>query len=170
LEAYKNRFSVPYGILTCPQIVKRGNVLESFRNCGHRETTDCHDADQGQIVSDYMEKNHCPVLLNYFERMYSTFNGVLHKPIIPLPITCAWKLIEDPAPFSFKHISYFIVSEAGIAWDLSSDVFEANVEIFGGTFLGSLVEHATSCSLWEEDMSGWVTTICPGNATNFAWA
>jgi hypothetical protein len=107
-----------------------------------------------------MEKNHCPVLLNYFERMYLTFNGVLHKPITPLPTTYAWKLIENPAPFSFKHISYFIISEAGIAWDLSSNVFEENVEILGGRYLGSLVEHATSCSLWEEEMSGWVTTIC----------
>jgi hypothetical protein len=76
----------------------------------------------------------------------------------------AWKLIEDPATFSFKHISYFIVSEAGIAWDLSSNKFKGYVDILGGTFLGSLVEHATSCSLWEEEMSGWVTTICPGSA------
>ena len=66
---------------------------------------------------------------------------------MPLPTTCGWKLIEDPAPFSFKHFSYFIVSGAGIAWDLSSNVFKENVEILGGTFLGSLVEHATSCSL-----------------------
>jgi hypothetical protein len=59
--------------------------------------------------------------------------------------------------------------EAGIAWDLSSNVFEGNVEILGGTFMGSLVEHATSSSLWEEEKSGWVTTICPGSATNFVW-
>jgi hypothetical protein len=159
----------PYGILTCPRIDMKGNVLESFSNCSHRDTTDCLDVEQGRIVSDYMENSNCPVLLNYFERMYSTFNGVLHKPIMPLPTTCAWKLIEDPAPFSFKHISYFIVSEAGIAWDLSSNVFEGNVEILGGTFMGSLVEHATSSSLWEEEKSGWVTTICPGRASNFLW-
>ena len=115
-----------------------------------------------------MEKSNCPVLLNYFERMYSTFHSVLHKPIMPLPTTCAWKLIEDPASFSFKHISYFIVQDAGNAWDLSSNVFEGNVEILGGIFLGSLIEHATSCSLWEEEKSGWVTTICPGSATNVA--
>jgi len=123
----------------------------------------------GQIVSDYIKTSDSPVLLNYFDRMYSTFNSVLCKPIMPLPTTCAWKLIEDPARFSFKHISYFIVSEAGIAWDLSSNIFKGNVDILGGTFLGSLVEHATSCSMWEEEMSGWVTTICPGSATNFVW-
>ena len=99
----------PYGILTCPWIVMKGNVLESFSNCGHRDTTDCLDVEQGWIVLDYLEKSNCPVLLNYFERMYSTFHSVLHKPIMPLPTTCAWKLIEDPASFSFKHISYFIV-------------------------------------------------------------
>ena len=95
----------PYGILTCPRIVMKRNVLESFSNCSHKDTTDCLDVEQGRIVSNYMENSDCPVLLNYFERMYSTFNGVLYKPIMPLPTTCAWKLIEDPAPFSFKHIS-----------------------------------------------------------------
>ncbi len=71
-----------------------------------------------------------------------------------LPTTCTWKLIEDPASFSFKHISYLIISEAEIAWDLSSNAFKGNVYILGGTFLGNLVKLATSCSLWEEEMSG----------------
>ena len=33
----------PYRILTCPQIVMKGNILESFSNCGHRDSTDCLD-------------------------------------------------------------------------------------------------------------------------------
>jgi hypothetical protein len=147
----------------------KGNILESFSNCGHRDSTDCLYEELGRIVSDYIKTSDSPVLLNYFDRMYSTFNSVLCKPIMPLPTTCAWKLIEDPALFSFKHILYFIVSEAGNAWVLSSNIFKGNVDILGGTFLGSLVEHATSCLLWEEEMSGWVTTICPGSTTNFAW-
>jgi hypothetical protein len=159
----------PYGILTCPRIVMKGNILESFSNCAHRDSTDCLDEELEQIVSDYIKTSNSSVLLNYFDRMYSTFNGILCKPIMPLLTTCAWKLIVDPAMFSFKDILYFIISEAGIAWDLSSNIFKGNVDILGGTFLGSLVEHATSCSLWEEEMSGWVTTICPGSATKFAW-
>ena len=64
--------------------------------------------------------------------------------------------------------SYFIVSEAGRAWDISSHVL-ANIGRVGGTFFGKLVEHVTSCSLYQEKSSGWVTTLCPGSACNFAW-
>jgi hypothetical protein len=101
--------------------------------------------------------------------MYSTFGDVLVRPIVPLLTTCAWKLIEDPDHFGFNHILYFVVVEAEIAWDLSSDVFTEDIGIVDGTFLGKQVEHVTSCSLYEEKSSGWVTTVCPGNACNFAW-
>jgi hypothetical protein len=98
--------------------------------------------------------------------MYSTFGDVLVHPIILLPNTCAWKLIEDPDQFGFNHILYYVVVEAGIAWDLSLDLFTEDIGIIGGR---KLVEHVTSCSLYEEKSSGWVTTLCPGNACNFAW-
>ncbi len=61
-----------------------------------------------------------------------------------------------------------MVVEAEIAWDLSSDLFTEDIGIIGGTFLGKLVEHMTSCSLYEEKSSGWVTTLCPRNACIFA--
>ena len=66
-------------------------------------------------------------------------------------------------------MSYFVVSEAGISWDLSSHVYNDVKEILGATCLSGLVEHSTSCSLWMEETTGWVTTLCPGNASNFAW-
>ena len=66
-------------------------------------------------------------------------------------------------------MSYFVVSEAGISWDLSSHVCYNVTEILGASFLSGLVEHSTSCSLWMEETTGWVTTLCPGNASNFAW-
>ena len=66
-------------------------------------------------------------------------------------------------------MSYFVVSEAGISWDLSSHVYNDDTGILGATFLSGLVEHSTSCSLWMEETTGWVTTLCPGNASNFAW-
>ena len=53
--------------------------------------------------------------------------------------------------------------------DLSSHVYDDTTDILGGTFLGGIVEHCTSCSLWMEETTGWVTTLCPGNASNFAW-
>jgi hypothetical protein len=160
----------PYGIVTCPRHDKKKGVLESFSNCGHRDSTDCTDEDQGRIVFSYLEqmKNNT-LVLDYLKNMYSSFSDVLVSPIIPLPTTCAWKLIEDPDEYNYKHISYFVVVDAGIAWDLSSDVFNDEICIIGGTFLGKLVEHSTSCSLYEEKSSGWVSTLCPGNACNFAW-
>ena len=160
----------PYGIVTCPRHDRKKGVLESFSNCGHRDATDCTDEAQGSLVFAYLQEVvNSTSVLDYFCRMYSTFGDVLVRPIIPLPTTCAWKLIEDPDQFGFNHISYFVVVEAGTAWDLSSNVFTKDVGIIGGTFLGKLVEHVTSCSLYEEQSSGWVTTLCPGNACNFAW-
>ena len=64
---------------------------------------------------------------------------------------------------------YCAVFEAGISWDLFSHVYNNVTEILGATFLSGLVEHSTSCSLWMEETTGWVTTLCPGNASNFAW-
>ena len=89
-----------------------------------------------------------------------------HSILIP---TCAWKMVDKPELYGYKHLSYFVVSEAGISWDLSSHVYEDVTEILGATFLSGLVEHSTSCSLWIEESTGWVTTLCPGNASNFAW-
>jgi hypothetical protein len=66
-------------------------------------------------------------------------------------------------------MSFSIVAHARIAWDLSSTIYTSDIEIIGATFGGKLVKHASSCLLWEEISSCWVTTVCPGNATNFAW-
>jgi hypothetical protein len=159
----------PYEIVTCSRHDRKKGALESFSNCGHRDSTDCTNEVQGSLVFAYLQEvvNNTTVL-EYFCRMYSTFSDVLVRSIIPLPTTCAWKLIEDPDQFGFNHTLYFVVVEAGIAWDLSSNLFTEDIGIIGGTFLGKLVEHVTSCSLYEEKSSGWVTTLCPGNACNFA--
>jgi hypothetical protein len=101
--------------------------------------------------------------------MYSSFFDVLVSPIIPYTTTCAWKPTEDPDEYNYKHISYFVIVDAGIAWDLSSDVFSDGISTISGTFFGKLVEHCTSCSLYQEKSSGGVTTLCPGNAGNVAW-
>ncbi len=143
--------------------------MESFSNCGHQDSTDCTDEAQGDLVFAYLHEVNSITVLEYFCQMYSSFCDVLVRSIVPLPTTCAWKLIEDPDLFNFNHILYFVVADAGIAWDLLSNVFTEDVGIIGGTFLGKLVEHVTSCSLYEKKTSGWVTTLCPGNACNFAW-
>jgi hypothetical protein len=144
--------------------------LESLSNCGHRDSTDCTDEAQGSLVFAYLQEVvNSTTVLEYFCRMCSTFVDVLVRPIIPILATCAWKLIEDLDQFGFNHISYFAVVEAGITWNLSLDLFTEDIGIIGGTFLEKLVEHVTSCLLYEEKSSGWVTTLFPGNACNFAW-
>ena len=159
----------PYGIMTCPRRIRGNQVVESFCNSGHRDSSDCIDDEQGVIVHDYAKTQNSPVLNDYLERMYAMFDDRLRHPRVPLPTTCAWKMLEQPELFGYKHMSYFVVSEAGISWDLSSHVYNDVSEIMGATFLSGLVEHATSCSLWIEETTGCVTTLCPGNASNFAW-
>ena len=160
----------PYGIWTCPKHDKKKGVLESFSNCGHRDKTDCIDEEQGLVVLSYLQETKCNTLvMDYLQRMYSCFSDLTASPFLSLPTTCAWKRIEDPDEYSYKHISYFVVVDAGIAWDLSSDVFNDEIDTISGTFFGRLVEHVTSCSLYEEVHTGWVTTLCPGNASNIAW-
>ena len=130
---------------------------------------DSLDDEQGSIVLQYIKRINNAMINDYIDRIYATFASSIQEPRIPLPTTCAWKLIEHPKPCSYKHMSFFIVSECGISWDLSYHVFDDTTDILGGTFLGGIVEHCTSCSLWMEESSGWVTTMCPGSASNFAW-
>jgi hypothetical protein len=159
----------PYGIMTCPRRIRDNQVLESFCNGGHRDSSDCIDDVQGAIVHEYLKTIKSPIINEYLDRMYAMFHDCIKHPRVPLPTTCAWKMVEKPELYGYKHLSYFVVSEAGISWDLSSHVYEDVTEILGATFLSGLVEHSTSCSLWIEETTGWVTTLCPGNASNFAW-
>ena len=46
----------PYGIVTFPRHNKKKGVLESFANCGHRDTTDCINEDQGRTVWKYLHQ------------------------------------------------------------------------------------------------------------------
>lgn len=145
-------------------------LLEVFCNGGHRYSTNCTDDNQGKIVHDYINDINDKIINNYSARLYTIFNTCLKSTIWPLFTTCGWKLIEKAEEFSYnKHLSYFIVSKAGISWDLSSHFYKESIPILGAAFLGNLVEHATSCSLWIKESSGCVTTICQGNACNFAW-
>ena len=56
------------------------------------------------------------MLDDYWNRMYGSLGDQLSPPTIPLPTMGAWKLIEDPKEFSYKDMSFFIVTDAGIVW------------------------------------------------------
>jgi len=62
-------------------------------------------------------------------------------------------------------LSFLRQGYPGTCLPIYNDVTEIHV----ATFLSGLVEHSTSCSLWMEETTGWVTTLFPGNASNFAW-
>ena len=99
----------PYGIMTCPRRIRRNTVIQSFCNGGHRDSTDCIDEKQGQIVCDYIKTINNSIIEDYFERMYATFGDCLKSLRVPLPTTCAWKIIGKPEHYGFKHLSYFVV-------------------------------------------------------------
>jgi hypothetical protein len=67
------------------------------------------------------------------------------------------------------HLSYFLLLDANMAYDVSSDVLEKFGQC-GATFFGSLFEHCTSAPLWI-DTSGTKCTInCPlDGLLNLAW-
>jgi hypothetical protein len=113
----------PYGIMTCPRRIRGNQVIESFCNSGHRDSSDCIDDEQGVIVHDYAKTMNSPILNDYLKRMYAMFDDRLRQPRVPLPTTCAWKMVEQPELYGYKHMLYFVLSEAGISWDLSSHVY-----------------------------------------------
>jgi hypothetical protein len=71
-------------------------MLESFSICGHYDLTDCTDKDQGQLISVYLQHSQSQIVDEYLCRMHDSFEDQLDRPMIPLPTTCACKLIEDP--------------------------------------------------------------------------
>ena len=56
-----------------------------------------------------------------------------------------------------------------MCWDKSSEVFTGDIEIIATTFFGNLSPHATSCPIWTDIETGYVTTLCPGNASHTDW-
>jgi hypothetical protein len=159
----------PYTIITHPMFVRYPGYMEAFTNCSHVDTTDKTNEEQGELLSAYVLSQGNECLNKYFDAMRRSFSDVLNNNCLPLCTTCAWTPIEIPEAYSFKHLSFFVICEAGICWDLSSDIFASGINVLGGTFFGSLVEHCTSCSLYSEEVSGWVTPICKGCGTNLAW-
>ena len=65
----------PYGIMTCPRRIRNNEVLESFCNSGHRDSSDCIDDEQGRIVDDYIKTIKSPIISDYFDRMYAMFHA-----------------------------------------------------------------------------------------------
>jgi hypothetical protein len=91
-----------------PRIDKKKGVLQLLSNFGHCNSTDCTNEVQGNIISDYVQVSQSKMVYEHLSKMFVNFEAQLHRPTIPLPTTCAWKLIENPAPFSYRHNSFFV--------------------------------------------------------------
>ena len=65
----------PYGIMTCPRRIRNNEVLESFCNGGHRDSSDCLDDVQGLIVHEYIKTIKIPIIKDYLDRMYAMFHA-----------------------------------------------------------------------------------------------
>ena len=160
---YNSSIICPFGIYTGPRYYRDCN--ESFCNTEHKDN-DYVSKEVAKIVREYLEVCGSQKLRDFFLRMDSTFDL---KEKIPLPTTCCWKLLEQLEGNGYRHHQYFAVTEGNLAFDLSSDVYKKFDDdvLLGGTFLGSLTSHLTTCSYWEHETK--VTLRCPGLFALAAW-
>ena len=151
----------PYMILSMAREDKKTGIFESFSNWSHTDNDECSD-EVGKLVKQYISQCGNSSLKNYFlelERCFPNYNTKR----FPLPTTCCWSL-HDPDQFSrmFSHKQHFIIEEAGVSYEISSDNMLNGERQLGGTIYGKLARHLTSCSVWVNQEDGWITTINPG--------
>ena len=186
---FESRHICPYIIHTSPKFDSTLGCNKSFHNCFHTDPHDSMDRDISCVVLNYVDKCDSPVLQSYYHRLIDRYSDILimndkdktaREPLhsiygdknkaarIPLHTTCAYKCIEQPKDKLVVHRQYFILE--GMAMDLSSTVFlDPNIEYVANTFLGRIAWHGTSCSTWEDNTNGHVTTLMPGLAGNQGW-
>ena len=107
-------------------------------------------------------------LKNYLNRYKLHFPDEFSKGRVPRSTCCTWayESIED----TWTHLQYFVLADVGLAFDLSSDMFDSGIDQLTGTFYGGLFGHLTSKSLWVSTDGEMVSTIPPIKGfTLFAW-
>ena len=165
----------PYLLFSHPIKNDHGESVPYY-NVDHLDSKD-HVCDLvSHIVQDYVD-NYCnEIIQDYLKRVLRITMERNHKDSkkkpkkrIPLPTTCPWKLLECPEKSGWGLLQYFVMTEAGVAWNLSSSTFMRGVEILRATFFGCLCGHVTSAPIWINLKTGGVTTICPGPEALAAW-
>ena len=101
---------------------------------------------------EYLIESKDPLLLRWLKTFHNNFGD---KEYLPMPTTCCWSLLKRS--LQWMHLSHFLLLDANMAYDVSSDVLE-KFEQCGATFFGSLFEHCTTAPLWI-DASGTKCTI-----------
>jgi hypothetical protein len=127
---------------------------------------DITDKETGQTCMDYIKNCDCPLLQTYYETLAYMYKDILPEGRLPLPTTCAYKMIESDE--KIEYYQYFVVE--GLALELSSDVFNnTEFEYVGNTFFGRLAWHHTTASLTVCKKTKWVTTNMEGLVGLQAW-
>ena len=86
-----------------------------------------------------------------------------------MPTTCVWVEKDGIAVVRIRRLQYVVLTVVGAAWAITLDVLGATPPGVTGTFMGGLVGHVTSWSIWVQESNGYMTTLCPGNFNARAW-
>jgi len=145
------------------QLCKGKIITFNFFNSGHKDC-DGMALNISRLAKKHIDESGDPKLVQWLETFHSNF-GRDYK--LPMPTTCSWTSLK--ASSEWKHISYFLLLDVGLAYDLSSDVLDQFGKC-GATFYGSLFEHCTSAPLWVTSDGKQATIVCPKEVFyNFAW-
>jgi len=87
------------------------------------------------------------------------------KQRLPLSTCCSW--LHEGWHDDWSHIQYSGLIDAGLAFYLSSDIFNKRIEQLTGSFYAGLFGHQTARSFWISSDGQSATTISLGNW--FAW-
>ena len=93
------------------------NILTyNFFNTAHKDNDGMHVRNSEEIV-DYIMKSKLPQLIKWLESFWKAFG---RKETLPMPTNCCWTLVE--LSYFWIHVSYFLMVDLRLAYDVSSDV------------------------------------------------
>jgi hypothetical protein len=147
------------------QLCKGTIITFNFFNSGHK---DCDEmaSNISCLVKKHIKDSTDPKLIQWLDTFHSNFGSDCK---LPMPTTCCWTSLKTSSEWKWAHISYFLLLDVEMAYDLSSDVLQRFGKS-GATFYGSVLEHCTSAPLWVTLDGKLATIVCPvEDFYNFAW-
>ena len=143
-----------------------GLVTWNYANTNHIDNDWNYQQFRG--VVDFVTGCGNENLIQYLKRYQNVFQSEYVKLRLPLSTSCNW--LHDGWSEDWTHIQYFCVTDAGLAFDISSDMFSTSINQLSGSFYGGLFGHQTSRSIWISSDGKMATTVCPSKRFwLFAW-
>lgn len=145
-------------------------ITYNFFNTPHRDD-DTMSRTTSDLVKNYInelkscrEETPCSHALKQWLESVEELYGSKHT--LSMQTTCCW-MLHTFHP-DYLHLSYFVLLESNVAYDLSSDILRERQN--GATFYGKKVTHCTSVSVWVNKEGTHATLKCPEDGLyNFAW-